>query len=100
MSKCYICGKDEDELEPFGGAGDPLNGDFTGRKLVKTYRAIYEGPDIEEYENILNKMNPDASNLKELEDEFGEKEVSDAFQYDQAKSTVGSSWECRDCIIK
>ena len=32
MSKCYICDKDENELKPFGGPGDPLVGDFTGQK--------------------------------------------------------------------
>jgi hypothetical protein len=35
---CNICGKNVDELEPFGGAGDPLVGDFTGMKLVKSFR--------------------------------------------------------------
>lgn len=100
MSKCYACGKDEEELEPFGGVGDPLVGDFNGRKLVKTYRALYEGPNIEKYEVILDELNPNASNIKELEDKFGLEEVEKAFNYDQAKNTVGSSWECRDCIIK
>ncbi len=100
MNSCYICNKDEKDLKPFGGPGDPLVGDFTGRKLVKTFRALYEGPNIEKYEHILNELNDDATNIKELEDKFGLEEVEKAFNYDQAKNTVGSSWECRDCIIK
>lgn len=99
MSNCYRCNKDSNELKPFGGPGDPLVGNFTGQKLVKTFRALYEGPDIEKYENILNKLDSTASNILELENEFGKEEVDNAFNYDQAKSTIGSSWECRDCII-
>lgn len=99
MSNCFRCKKDSNELKPFGGPGDPLVGNFTGQKLVKTFRALYEGPDIEKYENILNKLDSTASNILELENEFGKEEVDNAFNYDQAKSTIGSSWECRDCII-
>lgn len=104
MSKCYICGVDVENLLPFGGPGDPLTGDFTGQKLVKTYRALYEGPAIEKYEEILNKYTYNSGsisdNLPELEKEYGVEEVDRAFAYDQAKNTVGSSWECRDCILK
>ena len=35
--KCWNCGRPMCEVEPFGGAGDPLAGDFTGAKLVKSY---------------------------------------------------------------
>ena len=55
--RCYICDRHVDELESFGGPGNPLVGDFSGAKLVKTWR-----------------------------EEF-------LFQ-------VGSSWECRDCIVR
>jgi hypothetical protein len=107
MSKCYICDKDENELKSFGGPGDPLVGDFTGQKLVKVYRALYEGPEIDEYEQILDEYTSEAQpgdiwkdNINELEAKYGHEKVDKAFNYDQAKSTVGSSWECRDCIIK
>lgn len=97
MSNCYRCNKNTNELKPFGGPGDPLLGDFTGHKLVKTYRPLYEGPDIEKYEQILDKLS--GNSISELEKEYGEGEVDKAFSYDQAKNTVSSSWECRDCII-
>jgi hypothetical protein len=56
-SCCYICRKPISQLEPFGGPGDPLVGDFSGRKLVKSYREEFPGQ-------------------------------------------VGSSWECRHCIVR
>ena len=36
--RCCICRRHVDELPPFGGAGDPLVGDFSGAKLVKHWR--------------------------------------------------------------
>ena len=36
--KCNICGRHVSELDAFGGAGDPLLGDFSGMKLVKQFR--------------------------------------------------------------
>jgi len=76
-------------------------------ELNKTFRALYEGPEIEEYEQILDEYTSEAhpgeiweDNINELEAKYGHEKVDKAFNYDQAKSTVGSSWECRDCIIK
>lgn len=40
---CQICHRHVDELEAFGGAGDPLVGDFTGEKLVKHWREDFPG---------------------------------------------------------
>ena len=54
---CYICGRPVDELEAFGGPGDPLVGDWKGAKLIRSYREELPG-------------------------------------------TVGSSWECRDCVVR
>jgi len=36
--RCEGCGKHISKLKPFGGAGDPLVGDFNGAILLKTYR--------------------------------------------------------------
>ena len=41
--KCMICGRHVGELKAFGRAGDPLLGDFSGAKLVKTWREDYPG---------------------------------------------------------
>ena len=38
-----ICGRHVRELEDFGGAGDPLVGDFYGAKLVKKFREDFPG---------------------------------------------------------
>ena len=40
---CQICHRNVDELETFGGPGDPLVGDFTGEKLVKHWREDFPG---------------------------------------------------------
>ena len=36
--RCNICETHVSKLDEFGGAGDPLVGDFKGMKLVKTWR--------------------------------------------------------------
>ena len=36
--RCQVCGRHIRELEPFGGPGDPLVGDFNGELLVKKWR--------------------------------------------------------------
>ena len=94
---CDRCFKPASELIEFDN----------GRKLNKTYRVMYEGPAIDEYEQILSEYISEAQpgeiwkdNINELEAKYGHEKVDKAFYYGQAKSTVGSSWECRDCIIK
>jgi hypothetical protein len=36
--RCEVCQRHVDDLNPFGGPGDPLVGNFTGAQLVKHYR--------------------------------------------------------------
>ncbi len=38
---CDFCQRHVSELEAFGGPGDPLVGDFSGAKLVKSFRYGY-----------------------------------------------------------
>jgi hypothetical protein len=38
--KCEVCGRHMSQLDPFGGPGDPLVGDFSGELLVKRYRRV------------------------------------------------------------
>ena len=75
--------------------------------LNKTYRVMYEGPAIDEYEQILSEYISEAhpgeiweDNINELEAKYGHEKVDKAFFYDQLSSTVGSSWECINCIDK
>jgi len=107
--KCHICGTHVDDLKPYGKEGDPLNGNFEGAKLVKTYRALAEEGSCPELDIILKeqdrlmKLNDnqwDEGIQITLEQQYGMKLVDQAYMYDQACNTVGSSWECRDCIIK
>jgi len=44
--RCEVCGRHISELTPFGGPGDPLEDDFTGELLVRTYRWDWP-PDVE-----------------------------------------------------
>jgi hypothetical protein len=74
-------------------------------ELSKTYRAMYEGPAIDEYEQILSEYISEAhpgeiweDNINELEAKYGHEKVDKAFFYDQLSSTIGSSWECINCI--
>lgn len=103
-SCCMVCGKNVNELKPFGKAGDPLVGDFDGAKLVKTFRTHAFGGSIskeliEEYETILDEIGPNAENIIEVENKYGEEKVGYAINYDQFSNTISPSWECRDCII-
>ena len=41
--ECDICGRHVRNLDPYGGPGDPLIGDFSGAKLVKSFREEFPG---------------------------------------------------------
>lgn len=106
--KCYRCYTHVSELKAFGKEGDPLVGNFEGAKLVKTFRALVETDDIkldkileEQDEMIALTDNKEWSySIQEaLETKYGAELIDQAYCYDQAKSTVGASWECRDCIV-
>ena len=97
---CHRCRKPVSELPEF-----PSGSIYRGLKLGKTYRSLYEGPEIEEYEQILDEYLSEAEpgevwedNLNELVNKYGKEKVDKAFFYDQLSSTVGSSWECVNCI--
>ena len=90
--KCQRCGKHVDELKPFGGPGDPLVGDFTGAKLVKTFRPGCEDkmPALDKVIdrfNVLYEADPSTAKEKTIE-EFGEELAEEAFFYDQLYNTV------------
>jgi len=76
--RCECCYKDIKNLKPFGKAGDPLVGDFDKQLLVKSFRPMSITPNEEQ----LKTLTQDEQSM-----------------YEQASSTVGASWECRDCIV-
>ena len=107
--KCERCQVHINDLKSFGKEGDPLVGNFEGQKLVKIFRAMLEERKDKELNKILDYqdvlMENSNNNWSEeiqtkLEEKFGAKKVDNAYLYDQLLSTVGPSWECRDCIIK
>jgi len=80
--RCEVCGRHISELKPFGGRGDPLVGDFTGAFLVKRFRTMALRLTDEQMDDYRKKHGDEHADL-----------------YDEAMSTVGASWECRDCIV-
>jgi hypothetical protein len=116
--RCDCCGRHISDLNPFGGPGDPLIGDFTGKLLVKGYRSIGSGSFDEEEENDDNddteaeKVFEEAQRCYEASgfdnpldwiiDKYGEKEAT-KFEFDMAchcsSGYFTDSWECRDCIL-
>lgn len=80
--RCEVCGRHISALKPFGGACDPLVGDFTGALLVKTFRSM--APQLTEEQ------------MKKFREKHGDAQA--AF-YDQLQNSIEPSWECRDCIV-
>lgn len=104
---CECCGKNVNDLKAFGGAGDPLVGDFTGAKLVKTFRSM--GGSNKTAEDKIAKIEAKLAeelgegNWDKFEEllikEYGEQDAQNLMFYMQIRDTVSASWECRDCII-
>jgi len=93
-----------DELNPFGGPGDPLVGDFSGELLLKTTRPDYVP--TEEERKIAEEFWPghetDEGYEKAREmliERYGEEEGEILIQRIMAEGTFSASWECRDCIV-
>ncbi len=101
--KCMSCGTPSSELKAFGKAGDPLVGDFSGSKLVKTFRELV--PAHKEFDGLgndaLSAAEGDYNRYEEcLVAMVGREKTDQIFMYEQAHGTVGAFWECRNCIIK
>ena len=102
-SRCDCCLRHISELKPFGGPGDPLVGDFTGRLLVKKYRPA--GPYDEKYERLFKEAESRCEEegftdvFKYLKNKYGEEEGENIFIWAEFFYSVGSSWECRDCFV-
>jgi hypothetical protein len=100
---CDCCLRNISELKPFGGPGDPLAGDFTGRYFVKKYRPA--GPYDEKYERLFKEAESRCEEegftdvFKYLKNKYGEEEGENIFIWAEFFYSVGSSWECRDCFV-
>jgi hypothetical protein len=101
---CDCCGRPVRELKPFGGAGDPLRGDFSGDLLVKKKRPA--GPRDEAAERIYSEYFREGQTdtgraiaEKLLILRSGQKQAARIIGTVHAAGCVGSSWECRSCAI-
>ena len=102
--RCECCFRHMKEVPAFGGAGDPLVGDFKGAKLIKTFRAhTYHR---KEWDKILNEVYEACRGTEQWEDfekelikRVGKDRAEKLLGYDQSVNTVSASWECRDCVI-
>jgi len=97
-ARCECCGRHVSELKPFGGAGDPLVGDFKGATLVKTFRRMAP-PGIHSYE--VDDLLDEEGHLDEKKfiEKYSKEDLEDFYFAEQLMGTVEASWECRDCII-
>lgn len=97
--RCEVCGRHVSELEPFGGPGDPLVGDFTGELLVKGFRPDFPLPDeikrAQKEESIRSRHDFDSWFIAN----YGEDEMKRLDKIFEVFNQVGTSWECRDCIV-
>jgi len=97
--RCEVCGRHISELKPFGGPGDPLDGDFSGELLVRRYRPM--GPYDEAAEKAWQEAEKSVPGQEDimpwLISKYGEKEAHDFFFSYEAYRTTVPRRECRDC---
>jgi hypothetical protein len=99
--RCECCGRHISELEPFGGPGDPLVGDFTGALLVKKFRP--DGPYNNEAETAVAEALKHCDSddfdcaLEWMIKEYGQEKGTELFDLASAYRSVGAIWECRNC---
>ena len=99
--RCDCCGRHIRELKPFGGPGDPLVGDFTGAFLVKGYRSCGSYSYDEEAEKAFEEAFEEAMRRYEADgfDDPLHWMIEKSLGANEDCYSVGSSWECRDCIV-
>ena len=102
--KCKCCRRHISELKPYGGAGDPIFGDFDGELLVKTWMPMY--PPIEDDDRLYEKYFGDCDTEKDYSEakdvivrDLGEKEAERIINSTIASGTIEAAWLCRDCIV-
>ena len=101
--RCECCGRHINQLNPYGGPGDPLKGDFTGAYLVKLFRPT--GPYNDEAETAVKEAwkYSEAKTFEEAErwliQKYGSKKTEEFLFAIEMNNCIGKSWECRDCAI-
>ena len=101
--RCDCCGKHISEVKPYGKAGDPLVGDFSGALLVKNFRP--DGPYYEEVAKAVTEADKnyvDAGYKEPLDwviNKYGTQKAEGMYYANMLYHQTSSSWECRECII-
>lgn len=102
-AQCDCCGRQLNELKPYGKAGDPIESNFEGKFLVKAFRPTI--PVDDEADKKWEEFFGNCHNKKEykvarerLIQAYGTKEVLKIELYKKAYSNP-VVWLCRDCII-
>ena len=101
--RCAVCGRHVSELKPFGGPGDPLDGDFSGELLVMRWRHICRYDEMvkaaEKAWQEAEKSVPDQEDpFSWLISKYGEDEAISIFSSLETHALTVPRWECRDCI--
>jgi hypothetical protein len=99
--RCDCCGKHVSELIPFGGFGDPLLHDYTGRLLVKRYRPMFDAR--KEYAALKEaETNYQKDGMRTpgewLIKKYGREEAERIVESGMCDG-ADKSWECRDCML-
>jgi hypothetical protein len=101
--RCSCCKRHITELKSFGKAGDPLVGDFDGAFLVKRFRT--DAPYNEVIQKIYDKFFENCQTESEHEQaeerlvmKYSKKLANNIIKWALISGSIGSSWECRDCI--
>jgi len=99
--RCEVCGRHIKELKSFGGPGDPVVGDFTGRLLVWRYRRLapYDQEAQKTWAEAEKEVQDPDDTLPWLINKYGKKKAEQIHFLVQAYDSVDASWECRDCIV-
>lgn len=100
--RCMCCERHISELKPFGKAGDPCVGDFQGVYLGKSFRRpmVYDEEAAFATMEAERRYKSDGYEdpLDWLINKYGKNEGQRLYEVAAIGSTVGKSWECRECI--
>jgi len=101
--RCKACGKHISQLKPFGGPGDPLDGDFSGELLVMRWRHLCRYDEtVEAAEKAWQEAEKSVPDQKDiipwLISKYGEDEADNIFGLCEVYAMILPRWECRDCI--
>jgi hypothetical protein len=97
--RCDCCGKHVSELIPYGGPGDPLQGDHTGMLLVRQYRPMFDTRKEEKaFQEAQKRYEEDGFKDPEqwLINKYGKERAKEIHEREGVGYTT-KSFECRDC---